>query len=251
MAEYRVDELARVAGTTVGNVRVYQDRELLPPPERRGRVALYSEAHLARLRMILGLLKRGYTFAQIRELLTTWESGRDLEHLLGLEQVLAAPWSDEATERLPITDLLAEFSGHEVGPSTVARLVRLGVFDLDGGTHVVVKSPRLLHTGRELLAAGVPLPVLLEIAEEVQSHTDELATLFLHLVDQHVVPGRDTGWTPSSEEMPELTQRASTLRPLAQAAVTAFLARSMSRALSDWLAERFGPLLSQHYPEQR
>ena len=32
MGEYRIDELARLAGTTVRNVRVYQDRGLLSCP---------------------------------------------------------------------------------------------------------------------------------------------------------------------------------------------------------------------------
>jgi len=41
-----IDELARAAGTTVRNVRVYQDRGLLAPPERRGRLGLYGPDHL-------------------------------------------------------------------------------------------------------------------------------------------------------------------------------------------------------------
>ncbi|MFB9386717.1 MerR family transcriptional regulator [Pseudonocardia petroleophila] len=36
--EYRIDELAHTAGTTVRNIRAYQDRGLLPPPRRVGRV---------------------------------------------------------------------------------------------------------------------------------------------------------------------------------------------------------------------
>lgn len=32
MTEYRIDELARLAGSTVRNIRAYQDRGLLPPP---------------------------------------------------------------------------------------------------------------------------------------------------------------------------------------------------------------------------
>ena len=68
MAEYRIDELARVAGATVRNIRVYQDRGLLPPPRRDGRVGLYTDAHLARLRLIGQLLKRGYT-------MHTWQRG--------------------------------------------------------------------------------------------------------------------------------------------------------------------------------
>ena len=43
MAEYRIDDLAREAGTTVRNVRVYQDRGLLPPPRREGRAGIYSD----------------------------------------------------------------------------------------------------------------------------------------------------------------------------------------------------------------
>src|SRR5688500_6901877 len=95
MAEYRVDELAREAGTTVRNVRAYQDRGLLPPPRREGRVGVYDDAHLARLRLIGRLLERGYTIANIHELLGAWERGRDLHEVLGLEEAVTGPWSDE------------------------------------------------------------------------------------------------------------------------------------------------------------
>src|SRR5689334_12317394 len=59
--EYTVDELARAAETTVRNVRAYQDRGLLAPPERRGRSGIYTDSHLSRLRIIGQLLERGYT----------------------------------------------------------------------------------------------------------------------------------------------------------------------------------------------
>ena len=42
MGEYRIDELARLAGATVRNIRVYQDRGLLAPPRRDGRVGIYT-----------------------------------------------------------------------------------------------------------------------------------------------------------------------------------------------------------------
>src|SRR5579885_2120055 len=61
MSEYSVDELAHIAGTTVRNVRTYQDRGVLPPPEKRGRKGFYNDTHLARLRLIGQLLQRGYT----------------------------------------------------------------------------------------------------------------------------------------------------------------------------------------------
>jgi DNA-binding transcriptional MerR regulator len=92
---YRIDDLARMAGTTVRNVRAYQDRGLLPPPRREGRVGWYAESHLARLRVIGELLARGYTLANIGELLAGWEEGRDLSQLLGLPAALVAPWFEE------------------------------------------------------------------------------------------------------------------------------------------------------------
>ena len=47
--EYTVDELARVTDTTVRNVRAYQDRGLLAPPEKRGRVAVYELLEIDRV----------------------------------------------------------------------------------------------------------------------------------------------------------------------------------------------------------
>ncbi|HLI02098.1 MAG TPA: MerR family transcriptional regulator [Acidimicrobiales bacterium] len=82
--EYRIDELAGLAGTAVRNVRAYQDRGLLPPPRRQGRIALYDQAHLTRLRLIGGLLARGYTLTNIAELVAAWEEGRDLREVLGV-----------------------------------------------------------------------------------------------------------------------------------------------------------------------
>ena len=98
MTEYRIDDLAREGGTTVRNVRVYQDRGLLPPPRRQGRTGWYSEAHLARLQLITRLLERGYTFATIGELLAASERYLRVEDVLGLGDVLSQPaWSPPPT----------------------------------------------------------------------------------------------------------------------------------------------------------
>jgi hypothetical protein len=70
--EYRIEELARLAGTTTRNIRVYRDRDLLPPPLRVGRIALFNDTHLTRLRLITSMLDRGYTIAHVREMLSAW-----------------------------------------------------------------------------------------------------------------------------------------------------------------------------------
>ena len=95
-----IDELARAAGTTVRNVRVYQDRGLLAPPERRGRLGLYGPDHLRRLRLVLRMLGRGYPLAAIRELVEAWEEQRDIASVLGLEEAITAPYQSEGPRRL-------------------------------------------------------------------------------------------------------------------------------------------------------
>lgn len=81
--EYRIDDLARLAGTTTRNIRVYRDRGLLPPPLRVGRIALFNDTHLTRLRLITSMLDRGYNLAHVQEMLSAWEQGKNLGDVLG------------------------------------------------------------------------------------------------------------------------------------------------------------------------
>ena len=76
-------DLARLAGTTTRNVRVYRDRGLLHPPLRVGRIALYNDTHLTRLRLVTSMLNRGYNIAHVQEMLGAWEQGKDLGDVLG------------------------------------------------------------------------------------------------------------------------------------------------------------------------
>ena len=92
---YRIEDLAHLSGATVRTIRAYQDRGLLPRPERRGRANVYADAHLARLRQIADLLDRGYTLASIKELLEAWDAGRGLGGVLGLVAEVDGPWTDE------------------------------------------------------------------------------------------------------------------------------------------------------------
>ncbi len=89
--EYRIDDLARLAGTTTRNIRVYRDRGLLPPPLRVGRIALFNDTHLTRLRLITSMLDRGYNIAHVREMLSAWEEGKNLGDVLAWKRPSWAP----------------------------------------------------------------------------------------------------------------------------------------------------------------
>jgi len=51
-ATYKLEELARAAGTSPRTVRYYVQRGLLPPPAFRGKDTVYSSLHLVRMRAI-------------------------------------------------------------------------------------------------------------------------------------------------------------------------------------------------------
>lgn len=97
----RVEELAEETGTTVRNIRVYQERGLLPPPVRRGRTAYYGPEHKRRLLLILRLLDRGYTFATISELLIAQRHSFTLDEFLEVESVRSERRAGIRKRRLP------------------------------------------------------------------------------------------------------------------------------------------------------
>src|ERR1700742_2644050 len=102
--EYRIDDLARLAGTTTRNIRVYRDRGLLHPPLRVGRLALFNDTHLTRLRLITSLLDRGYNLAHVREMIAAWQQGKDLGDVLGLETAIAGTWAAEKPQTMAIAE---------------------------------------------------------------------------------------------------------------------------------------------------
>ena len=66
-AEVTIDQFAHEAGIPTSTVRLYQDRRLLPPPRREGRIGYYSTGHLDRLRLIAHLRGTGHSLAAIKE----------------------------------------------------------------------------------------------------------------------------------------------------------------------------------------
>jgi DNA-binding transcriptional MerR regulator len=241
MAEYRIDELARLAGATVRNIRVYQDRGLLPPPRRDGRVGIYTDAHLARLRLIGQLLKRGYTFANISELLSVWERGGDIAEILDLESAVGLPWSDEIPAYVTAARL-AELFGGEATPATIARAVDLGLLEPDGARYRA-PSPRLLNAGAELVAAGMPLPAVLDLAERLRTHVDAAARDLAGTVTRHVLATRLQDGRLQGQDIADVAAITRRLRPLAQSAVDALLAQAMSRHVPEALGDQFARVL--------
>ncbi|CAM4005669.1 MerR family transcriptional regulator [Kibdelosporangium persicum] len=241
MAEYRIDDLARVSGATVRNIRVYQDRGLLPPPIRRGRTAIYTDAHLSRLRLVTNMLGRGYAFAQIAEMLAAWESGRSLADVLGLEEAMGVPWSSELPTPITVRELRKMF-GNQLTIANTRQALRLGLLQRQGAG-LVAPSPRLLEAGYELVKLGVPLDEVIELAGVLQREVDHVAGLMVGLVRRYVLDPKGEDWLPSGDEVPYYADVLRRLPPVVISALTAAVARSTARVIPDMLGDRLEALL--------
>ncbi|MFQ6194639.1 MerR family transcriptional regulator [Streptomyces sp. NPDC000405] len=230
-AEYRIEDLAHHSGTTVRTIRAYQDRGLLPKPERRGRANVYRDTHLARLRQISGLLDRGYTLASIKELLDAWDTGRGLGGVLGLVAEIDGPWSDEEPVRITRAELDGRFGGTQ-DDEAVADAVDLGILlPLPSSPgEFLVPSLRELAVAAELHAAGVPLPAISGHLRELRTQVEHIASRFLDFTTEHVFQ-QFLDHPPTDEAAAEAASLVRRLRPLAQQTVDAELARAM-RALA-------------------
>ncbi|MEU9499147.1 MerR family transcriptional regulator [Streptomyces sp. NPDC048196] len=242
-AEYRIDDLAHLSGATVRTIRAYQDRGLLPRPERRGRANVYGSAHLARLRQIADLLDRGYTLASIKELLQAWDAGLDLGGVLGLVAEIDGPWTDEQASRISRTDLDAAFGGAS-DEAAVAEAVELGVLERLPGRddEFLVPSPQELAVAAELHSAGVPLPAISAHLRELRGQVEHIASRFLDFTTEHVFR-QFLDHPPTDAEAAEAAALVRRLRPLAQQTVDAELARAMRSLATRYLRRHLSEAL--------
>jgi len=223
--QYRIGELAREAGIGVRTVRYYQERKLLPPPRRQGRIGWYSQAHLDRLKVIGQLLDRGHTLSGIGQLLSAWEQGYELADLLGFERAMTAPWSDDEPVPVTVADISALLAG-QLTPEVLAEAIRLGYIEVDGERVTHVSRP-LLDTTTALVREGIPLPAILAAGRELQAGLDKLASLLMELV---ITPVLDRhGAAPPPQEVARLAETIERLRPAARTALDAEFARAMDR----------------------
>ncbi|MBA3956250.1 MAG: MerR family transcriptional regulator [Acidimicrobiia bacterium] len=223
-----IDELSAEAGTTTRNVRSYQTQGILPPPRLVGRTGYYDEGHLGRLRLVDRLQGQGFSLAGIAELLRAWEERRSLAEVLGFEQALTEPWSDEEPETVSLQELLERFPDAMDDPGLALRAVELGLIEPDG-EHFRIPSPSLLHAGEELVAVGVPLGVTQDEVAALQADMARVAARFVALFERYVwKPFAEAGMP--AERLDEVTDALRRIRPLAAAAVSATLARAMEEA---------------------
>ncbi|MGH1492040.1 MAG: MerR family transcriptional regulator [Acidimicrobiales bacterium] len=215
-AELTIDQLAQGAGIPASTVRLYQNKGLLPPPERRGRVGYYAPGHQDRLRLIAHLQERGFSLAAIKEALDSWNAGHSLDHLLGVSGV--APLLVREPLRLSPAELAERFEGVELTQADIQRTVEIGLVELDGA-ELVVSSEAFADIGPAVARLGVPVPEILDEYEAMSDAVGEIAERFRAVFERHV-------WQPfvargmPADELSSLSANVAQLTELATSVVT-------------------------------
>src|SRR5207248_11774588 len=153
---------------------------------------------------------------------------------MGLGEAVASPWSDEVPIYMTPKELFDLF-GPAASLEALTEAVEMEILEIDGD-RFKVNSPRLLHAGAELAAAGIPLDVVGDELRRLRNDVDRIASRFVEMTAAHIFD-RFGDELPPAEEVPRLAEIVWRLRPLAEMVVDAELARAMERHAKETLGE--------------
>ena len=233
MAEYQIDELARLSGVSVRNIRAYRERGLLDPPRRVGRAALYDDVHLSQLTTINDLLRRGYSSAHIAEFFTSIRGGHDLADLLGLQEAIFGHRRGMTAEQGPV----------DTDDAEARRLCERGLAEVVDG-QLTFTNPEVAEiVGR----AADPLEyvrVMLRAADVADDAIDVLAAAKVKALSGSILARFGANYVPRPEEMGELNLVVADYRDLVDHVAAHLLHAAMERhlvtAVSDYTASVLG-----------
>ena len=221
--EFTIDELAARTGMTVRTVRFYAAEGLLPPPERRGRLAFYGQRHRMRLDLIRTLQEHGYTLAAIERVLARVPvDAAPAEY--AVQTAVLAPWLSEQREQFD-RDGLDRRVGRRVTDEEIGYLVQVGALESVGADAFLAATGVLGHAV-ELMRLPVPTSVLHDSAAIIEQHATAVAE---GLTEVFV----DAVWGPYQRgeiDHEQVVAMLSRLRPLAVQGLVSAFGRAADRA---------------------
>ena len=210
--EMTIDQLAQRVSMSSRNIREWQRQGLLPPPTRRGRVGIYSDEHIARIKRVQSLHAEGFPLDLIRRMIDTdTGSETDIRHLAA--EVLA-PFSTSGSTTISRNEL-----EDRLGASAAAQLAKLGLIADADADPVSVRDAETLELIEALTSVGISLERLVATLVEVGAHQRTIAEVILRAYAEEV-------WEPfvsSKFHTPDwgsLADNAERARPMTIALLT-------------------------------
>jgi DNA-binding transcriptional MerR regulator len=205
--EMTIDELARRVDMTARNIREWQTNGLLPPPERRGRVGIYTDDHMSRIERIKTLRAEGFPLEVIRRMLDrSPEAAPDLRRLAS---EIFDPANLTGSIELKRADL-----ADRLGTDAERHLAACGLVEVIDDDLVVITDTSTFDYVEKLTGIGLPLDrvaaVLARMAEHHIASVQALIELYREEIWQ---PFADAGLP--SEQWHAIADKTTQLRPLA------------------------------------
>lgn len=234
--ELSIDELAHETGVSSRNIRYYQTRGLLPPPQVKGRSGVYGQQHIDRLALLDELKAEGLNLQAISFLLGG--SGNvDTEELRGLKRAILDSWGSSEPLEMPVEDLteqleLSDEDAAEYFPRAV-ELDLIGPSDEEGVVRVLL--PDILAAGRELMDMGVGFDRALDVLATIREHAGAVAEAYVEMFDDAVLAPWDARGRPD-DEWRDIRESVERLRPIAGDALLAVFNQLIERAITESLS---------------
>ncbi|WP_158882721.1 MerR family transcriptional regulator [Amycolatopsis anabasis] len=161
-----IERFAAEIGFTTRTIRSYHARGLLPPPIRIGRAPCYVDRHLARMRQVIRLQRRGLPLEAVRALL-------EPDLVLG--------------EHLPIDRAINGVA--RANPALMSALVEAGVLVRRPGGDLRARGVRAVLAARAAAGRGASAPqglgLLAEAIGRVVPHAAEALEAVRAVVGEH------------------------------------------------------------------
>lgn len=234
--ELSIDELAHETGVSSRNIRYYQTRGLLPPPQVKGRSGVYGQQHVERLALLDELKSEGLNLQAISFLLGG--SGNvDTEELRGLKRAILDSWGSSKPVEMPIEELTEqlELSDEDAAEyfSRAAELDLIGPSDEEGVVRVLL--PDILAAGRELMDMGVGFDRALDVLATIREHAGAVAEAYVEMFDEAVLAPWDARGRPD-DEWRDIRESVERLRPIAGDALLAVFNQLIQVAITESLS---------------
>ncbi|WP_300018509.1 MerR family transcriptional regulator [Pseudonocardia sp.] len=221
-----IDELARVSGVTVRNIRAYQARGLLPPPQVRARTGYYGPGHEARLDLIKELQGEGVKLDVIKKLLDT--TGGSTEQVVRFIRTVRSLFAVEDRQIVTLAELVERFS--ETDPNLVKRAQKMGLLTEISEGQYEETSPRLMAAAQAMTEMGVPMTRSLDVVEQLRQHADGIAKVYVDLFLGEIWQPFDAEGRPD-DQWPRLYEVIGNLRRVSGDAMLAVLELAVAERL--------------------
>jgi DNA-binding transcriptional MerR regulator len=177
--ELTIDQLAQRVSMSSRNIREWQRQGLLPPPTRRGRVGIYSDEHVARVRRVQQLHAEGFPLDLIRRMIDTGTGSESAIRQLAAE--VLAPFSTAGPTTISRATL-----DNRLGAGAAAHLAKLGLVADTEDDPVSVRDAEVLDLIEGLTGLGVSLERMVATLVDVRGHQRSIADVILRTYAEDV-----------------------------------------------------------------